>query len=224
MLTYAQAQKHGPAAYTIDSRSGSSHWRVTVIAVTIRTENGDTNGSLAIAIPLTGVEGPVHTLWLIELAVGILVLGSIVGLGFVVVRRSLRPLREVEIVAGAIAAGDLSQRVPEQPVTTEVGSLSRSLNGMLAQIEYAFGVRAASEARMRQFVADASHELRTPLAAVRGYAELYRQGAVREPEDVASAMRRIEDEADSARPAGRGPAAARPARRAAREPEPTRWT
>ena len=98
-------------------------------------------------------------------------------------------------MAGAIAAGDLSQRVPEQPVTTEVGSLSRSLNGMLAQIEYAFGVRAASEARMRQFVADASHELRTPLAAVRGYAELYRQGAVREPEDVASAMRRIEDEA-----------------------------
>ncbi len=195
MLTYAQAQKHGPAAYTIDSRSGSSHWRVTVIAVTIRTETGDTNGSLAIAIPLTGVEGPVHTLWLIELAVGILVLGSIVGLGFVVVRRSLRPLHEVEVVAGAIAAGDLSQRVPEQPVTTEVGSLSRSLNVMLAQIEYAFGVRAASEARMRQFVADASHELRTPLAAVRGYAELYRQGAVREPEDVASAMRRIEDEA-----------------------------
>jgi two-component system OmpR family sensor kinase len=66
---------------------------------------------------------------------------------------------------------------------------------MLSQIEHAFGVRAASEARMRQFVADASHELRTPLAAVRGYAELYRQGAVSEPEDVASAMRRIEDEA-----------------------------
>ena len=118
-----------------------------------------------------------------------------VGLGFVVVRRSLRPLREVETVAGAIAAGDLTRRVPERPVTTEVGSLSRSLNGMLAQIEHAFGVRAASEARMRQFVADASHELRTPLAAVRGYAELYRQGAVSEPEDVASAMRRIEDEA-----------------------------
>jgi two-component system OmpR family sensor kinase len=144
---------------------------------------------------LTGVEGPVHTLWLIELGMGVVVLGSMVALGFVVVRRSLRPLREVEAVAGAIAAGDLTRRVPEWPVTTEVGSLSRSLNGMLAQIEHAFGLRAASEARMRQFVADASHELRTPLAAVRGYAELYRQGAVSEPEDVASAMRRIEDEA-----------------------------
>ncbi len=136
-----------------------------------------------------------HRLALIEIGVGIVVLASMVGLGFVVVRRSLRPLREVETVAGAIAAGDLSRRVPERPTTTEVGSLSRSLNGMLAQIEHAFGLRAASEARMRQFVADASHELRTPLAAVRGYAELYRQGAVSDPDDVASAMRRIEDEA-----------------------------
>ncbi len=66
---------------------------------------------------------------------------------------------------------------------------------MLAQIERAFAAREASEERMRRFVADASHELRTPLAAVRGYAELYRQGAVSTPDDVASAMRRIEDEA-----------------------------
>src|SRR5207244_2972557 len=80
---------------------------------------------------------------------------------------------EVEAVAGTIAAGDLGRRVPEWPVTTEVGSLSRSLNVMLAQIEHAFDLRAASEARMRQFVADASHELRTPLAAARGYGELH---------------------------------------------------
>jgi two-component system OmpR family sensor kinase len=76
----------------------------------------------------------------------------------------------------------------------EVASLSRSLNAMLAQIEQSFAVREASEERMSQFVADASHELRTPLAAVRGYAELFRQGAVSKPEDVAGAMRRIEDE------------------------------
>jgi two-component system, OmpR family, sensor kinase len=194
--TYAQAQSHGPHAFTVDSQRGPSHWRVRVIPVSI--DNGEgvvSKGSLAVAIPLTGVEGPVHTLWLIEIGIGIAVLCSMVGLGTLVVRRSLRPLREVEAVAGAIAAGDLTRRVPEQPVSTEVGRLSRSLNGMLAQIEHAFGLRAASEARMRQFVADASHELRTPLAAVRGYAELYRQGAVSDPEAVASAMRRIEDEA-----------------------------
>ena len=76
----------------------------------------------------------------------------------------------------------------------EVTSLSTSLNAMLTQIEASFLVREASEERMRQFVADASHELRTPLATMRGYAELYRQGAVREPADVASAMERIESE------------------------------
>jgi two-component system, OmpR family, sensor kinase len=193
--TYAQARAHGPRPFTVNSVSGSTHWRVSVIPVNITTGSDETQGSLAVAIPLSGVEGPVHTLWLLEIGVGIAVLCSMVGLGFLVVRRSLRPLREVEAVAGAIAAGDLTRRVTERPVTTEVGSLSRSLNGMLAQIEHAFGQRAASEARMRQFVADASHELRTPLAAVRGYAELYRQGAVSDPEDVASAMRRIEDEA-----------------------------
>ena len=78
---------------------------------------------------------------------------------------------------------------------TEVASLSTSLNAMLAQIERSFTVREASEVRMRQFVADASHELRTPLATVRGYAELYRQGAVRDEAAVAGAMQRIETEA-----------------------------
>ncbi len=192
-LTYAQASAHGRAPFTVTSASGSEHWRMTVLPVEVA--DIQQQGSVVIAIPLTGVEGPVHTLGLIEMGLGLLVLVAVGGLGFVVVRRSLRPLHEVESVAGAIAAGDLSRRVPEGPETTEVGSLSRSLNAMLSQIEQAFGEREASEARMRQFVADASHELRTPLAAVRGYAELYRQGAVRKPEDVASAMRRIEDEA-----------------------------
>ena len=85
--------------------------------------------------------------------------------------------------------------MPEPSTRDEVASLSRSLNAMLAQIEQSFAVREASEEHMRQFVADASHELRTPLATVRGYAELYRQGAVTNPEDVAVAFGRIESEA-----------------------------
>ena len=109
--------------------------------------------------------------------------------------RAFRPLRQIEDTAAAIADGDLTRRIPTRTAKDEVTSLSRSLNVMLAQIEQSFAAREASEERMRQFVADASHELRTPLAAVRGYAELYRQGAVREPADVASAMSRIEGEA-----------------------------
>jgi two-component system OmpR family sensor kinase len=101
---------------------------------------------------------------------------------------------EVEHTAAAIAGGDLSRRIPERPSSTEVGRLTRSLNGMLSQIESAFRAREASEARTRRFAADASHELRTPLASIRGFAELYRQGAV-PPDEVPRTMGRIEDEA-----------------------------
>jgi two-component system OmpR family sensor kinase len=131
----------------------------------------------------------------ILLVVGLVVLVLVGVAGALIVRRTLRPLREVEDVAGAIAAGDLSRRVPEHPTSTEVGRLAASLNAMLSQIEQAFAVQSASEERMRRFASDASHELRTPLAAVRGYAELYRQGAVTEKADLDSTMRRIEDEA-----------------------------
>jgi two-component system OmpR family sensor kinase len=112
--------------------------------------------------------------------------------GYVLVRSSTRALEEVEQVAGEIAAGDLSRRVPVRRPGSEVGRLASALNTMLGQIEQAFAVRVSSENRMRQFVADASHELRTPLTSIRGYAELYRQGAAPDPAEV---LRRIEDQA-----------------------------
>jgi two-component system, OmpR family, sensor kinase len=120
-------------------------------------------------------------------------IGSIV-LAWFAVRRAFRPLTRIEDTASAIANGDLTQRIPVRQADDEVTSLARSLNVMLARIESSFAVREASEERMRQFVADASHELRTPLATVRGYAELYRQGAVRDSAAVGSAMERIEAE------------------------------
>ncbi|MDT7783784.1 MAG: two-component system, OmpR family, sensor kinase [Pseudonocardiales bacterium] len=112
--------------------------------------------------------------------------------GYVLVRSSTRALEEVEQVAGEIAAGDLSRRVPVRRPGSEVGRLASALNTMLGQIEQAFAVRVSSENRMRQFVADASHELRTPLTSIRGYAELYRQGAATDASEV---LRRIEDQA-----------------------------
>jgi two-component system, OmpR family, sensor kinase len=122
--------------------------------------------------------------------------------GYLLVRNSLRPLREVEHTAQAIAAGDLSRRVPVGNDRTEVGRLSTALNGMLGRIESSFRAQQASEeqaraseTRMRRFVADASHELRTPLTSIRGFAELHRQGAVHGPEDTGRIMQRIEAEA-----------------------------
>ncbi len=146
------------------------------------------------ALPLAASSATVAQLRLLILGLGGIVMVVCALLGWLAIRRSFQPLIQVEETAAAIAAGDLSRRIPERPRTTEVGRLTASLNGMLAQIESAFRARAASEDRTRRFAADASHELRTPLAAIRGYAELYRQGAV-PSSDVPRTMQRIEDEA-----------------------------
>jgi two-component system OmpR family sensor kinase len=151
---------------------------------------------------LHDVDGTLSRLVSLEILVGCLVLALLGVLAYVVVRTSLRPLQQVEKTAAEIAAGDLTQRVPESDARTEVGRLSRAFNAMLSQIESAFRAREASEQsalaseeRMRRFVADASHELRTPLTSIRGFAELYRQGAVPDPESLDRVMRRVEDEA-----------------------------
>ncbi len=177
------------APFTAESGTGEIEWRVLASALS------DGRGTVAIALPTTPIESTVRQLWVLTLLVGLATLVAVSVLGWMAVRRAFRPLSKIEDTASAIAAGDLTRRIPPPGAQDEVASLSDSLNIMLADIEKAFTVRKASEQRMRQFVADASHELRTPLATVRGYAELYRVGGVSEPADVASAMRRIEDEA-----------------------------
>ncbi|MFL6152498.1 MAG: sensor histidine kinase, partial [Ornithinibacter sp.] len=174
--------------FTVESESGPLKWRFVAGRVT------GANATFAVGIPLSTVNHTVTRLLVTTGFIGTLaLLGSII-LAWYAVRRAFRPLTRIEDTAAAIATGDLTQRIPVRQADDEVTSLSESLNVMLTRIESSFAVREASEERMRQFVADASHELRTPLATVRGYAELYRQGAVREPEAVAGAMERIEAE------------------------------
>lgn len=96
------------------------------------------------------------------------------SLAAIVIQRTLTPLKRIEKTAAKIAAGDLSQRVPVVAENTEVGSLSASLNAMLARIESSFREQQETTAKMKRFVSDASHELRTPLAAIHGYSELYK--------------------------------------------------
>lgn len=109
---------------------------------------------------------------------------------------TFRSLGQVESTAMAISAGDFSQRLTDiEPMTTEVGRLKSAINAMLGRVDAALSQRDASVRQMRRFIGDASHELRTPLVTVRGYAELYRMGAISGDEDVAQAMDRIEKEA-----------------------------
>ncbi|HEV8421042.1 MAG TPA: HAMP domain-containing sensor histidine kinase, partial [Actinomycetota bacterium] len=197
-LPRPQAPKAGPDFFSTGAADGSStRFRVLVdSSVTIhRGGRTDEPGTLVVAFPLTDVEDTLSRLRLIE---GIVSGAVLLGLGLLsywLVRRGLRPLEEIGVTAGAIAAGDLTRRVEPSDDRTEIGRLGLALNEMLAQIEAAFEERRASEARLRRFVADASHELRTPLTSIRGYAELFRRGADSRPHDLAKSMQRIEAEA-----------------------------
>jgi two-component system OmpR family sensor kinase len=131
---------------------------------------------------------------LIFLLISFLVLLLIGVIARAIIGLSLKPLQHVEITAAAIANGDLSARLPIRDPSTEVGKLSKSLNTMLSRIEESFAVRVDSENKLRRFVADASHELRTPLTAIRGFAELHRQGAVVGEKETKELIGRIENE------------------------------
>ena len=197
-------QNAGRPPFTVGSDNHGPQWRVIVRHETAQVR---ATGQLVPVLYVRGVslgdvQSTTHRLVAAELLVGAVVLTLLGGLAYVVVRTSLKPLREVEDTAAEIAAGDLTLRVPEADPRTEVGRLSQAFNSMLGQIESAFRDREVSEAaalaseeRMRRFVADASHELRTPLTSIRGFAELYRQGAVTDPADLQRVMRRVEDEA-----------------------------
>ncbi|MGQ0632695.1 MAG: sensor histidine kinase [Sporichthyaceae bacterium] len=195
-VTLAQAQARAGEPFEIAAVDRKqAPWRALL------TPLPDGSGSLMVAVNLSEVQTTVGRLGRILFAVGVGVLILMALLAYGMVRTSLRPLREVEATARAIAAGDLTRRVPEHPARTEVGQLSAAVNVMLVRVESAVNEREAaaenarrSEERMRRFVTDASHELRTPLTSIRGFAELYRQGASA-PEQVPTLLRRIEDEA-----------------------------
>jgi len=174
---------------TVPATRGGDNWRVLARKVGYHESlppfgqaGPNMSGTLIVGADLGHLDQAVGWLAKVDLVISAIVVVALAIVGVGMVRASLRPLADIEDTAAAIAAGDLSRRVPDHDPRTEVGRLARSLNAMLAQIESAFRARAQSEAaaryseeRMRRFLADASHELRTPLTAIRGYAEYYRQ-------------------------------------------------
>jgi two-component system, OmpR family, sensor kinase len=183
--------REGVSPITVGERGGGSEqFRLAAVKV------GEGGLVSVVAVPLGDTQATLSHLALIELVVSGAILLALAAAAWWLVGVGLRPLRRMGEVAGQIAAGDLSRRVEPDNDRTEVGRLGRSLNAMLVQIEKAFAERAAGERRLRRFLADASHELRTPLASIRGYSELYRIGAAREPAEVERAMGRIEAESE----------------------------
>lgn len=182
-------------------QAAQSPWRVVALPWSEKTKTGQVkdSGVVFIGLSLSDQIDTSNTLTRFCAMVGIAVvlIGAI--LGTIVVQSTLAPLKRIEKTAAKIAAGDLSQRVPDLPENTEVGSLSMSLNTMLTRIEDSFHAQEETTEKMKRFVSDASHELRTPLAAIHGYAELYKM-----QRDMPGALERADEsiehiEASSAR-------------------------
>ena len=177
---------------TAESASETSRgksWRMVAVPLT------SLPGSIVVALPTGSNNALLAQYGVIGFSFGLLLLTLSALSIWLTISSALRPLAEVERTAKAVAGGDISQRLIEREGKTEIGRLNAALNSMLGSIESALNSRNKTLDQMRRFVADASHELRTPLVSVRGYAELYRMGALKKESDVAEAMGRIESEA-----------------------------
>lgn len=187
-MTLADVARTKGKAFTLNTESPHASTRAMAFVLPSNL------GSVVISVSLNSVDKTQHELTWLFLLISIIVLLLIGVVSRWLITLSLKPLLEVEVIAAAIADGDLAARLPELQPATEVGRLTQSLNIMLGRIEESFAQKNASESKLRRFVADASHELRTPLTAIRGFAELHRQGAVTGEVKVKELVGRIEKE------------------------------
>ncbi len=187
-MTIREIQEKGSKPFTIKGNDGQPD--VRAVAQVLPTGLG----SVIVANSLAEVDRTLNRLGFFFFILGLLALLAIALVSRWIIAISLKPLEAVEETAEAIAAGDLSARLPAAKPDTEVGRLTTALNTMLGRIEESFAARVSSENKLRRFVADASHELRTPLTAIRGFAELHRQGAVVGEEKTKELVGRIEKE------------------------------
>jgi len=167
-------------------------------------ETDDDGDRWVVALPTGDIQATIQSLLVLSLLLALAGVTLAAALGNWLVRRQLRPLREVAATAHEVTLQPLSSgnpaietRVEEQYTDpdTEVGAVGHALNTLLDHMSDALAARHRSEQQVRQFVGDASHELRTPLATIHGYAELSR----RTPEDptaLANALAKVETEAD----------------------------
>ena len=187
-LKVSQVEKYENKPFTIEGEGRNPD--VRALALVLPTGMG----SVIAANSLEEVDKTLSQLRFLFFFLGLIAILLTALVSRWIIAISLRPLDKVEETAEAIAAGDLSARLPAAKPDTEVGRLTTSLNAMLSRIEQSFSVKVESENKLRRFVADASHELRTPLTAIRGFAELHRQGAVSGEEKTKELISRIEGE------------------------------
>ena len=185
----------GSEYLTVESSDGQGSWRVLATAVDSEFNAESDLATILTALPLDSVESTTRRLIAIE-AIGIAaMLAGLAVVGWWVISLGVTPMRRMVDASKQIAAGDMDVRLEGHGRSGESAELAQSLDTMIATLTAALDERERSEARLREFVADASHELRTPLTTVLGYAELYRRGALPDDAAVADAWGRTEAEA-----------------------------
>lgn len=189
-ITIDEVMQRGDQLISLESRSGAN-WRAVAAPI---TANGQPSGILLIADSASWINQTIanYVIVFTGFGIGVILLGA--ALTRLLVTTTFLPLQEVERTALEIARGDYSKRIMVTSPNTEVGHLGESLNVMLDRLDGSLEDRERTIENMRRFIGDASHELRTPLVSVRGYAELYRMGALQDDEQMAQAMSRIEKE------------------------------
>lgn len=188
---YLKGQHTGNGVFTLRSED-KTEWFAVALPV---YANSQQRGILLVAVSTAMINQVMAHYVVIFTGFGIAVILLGGALTRVLVTLTFNPLAEVERTALEIARGNYSQRIMISNPNTEVGHLGESLNVMLDRLDGSLADRADTIKNMRRFIGDASHELRTPLASVRGYAELFRMGALSDDVKVAQAMERIEKEA-----------------------------
>ena len=156
-------------------------------------------GLAQLSVPMAPLDDVLHDELVLLGVGGAAVLVVALLLGQLLTGRTLQPLRRLTATARELAAGDLRARSRLLPRDDEVGALTASFDDMADRIEDLFAAQQESEAQVRRFIADASHELRTPVTALKGYIDVLRRGAARDPATLDSSLEAMASEADRMR-------------------------
>ncbi|MDQ2787932.1 MAG: HAMP domain-containing histidine kinase [Chloroflexota bacterium] len=143
-----------------------------------------TVGVLELSTSLRGIDTFLGRLRLLLMVGTLLAVLITILLMVPLIANVLRPLRRMAGTSRAIAAGDLSLRVPVPHGDDELTDLAQAFNEMVGKLEMAF-------ATQRRFVASASHELRSPLAALGGGIEMLVMGADRGDSEARARLLRL---------------------------------
>ncbi|MCB9078136.1 MAG: HAMP domain-containing protein [Anaerolineaceae bacterium] len=167
---------------------------------------GDNNDPTGYVVALGAEAGRIPNI-ISELSLGFFLAGGVslfvsLVIGVFIARSIALPLSRIAQAAGAVAAGDYAQRVPESG-PPEIRRVSASFNTMAGQVE-------ASQQAMRDFVSNVSHELKTPLTSIKGFSQALMEGAAHDEaarrraagiiyEEASRMSRLVEDLLDLAR-------------------------